>query len=79
MQAFLIASLSFLGVLIGATLQHTYAHRLDAKKLLSNQKASAYADYCKAVAGLGQGQTADLLALTTDAKRGFACSGPLTL
>ncbi|MCW6510299.1 hypothetical protein [Lichenifustis flavocetrariae] len=68
MQGLLIASLSLIGVLIGATLQYAYGQRLEAKKLLSNQKALAYTDYFKAAAGLSQGRTADLLALTADAK-----------
>lgn len=67
-MAFALAGLSLLGVLIGAALQYAFNRHIELRKLFIAQKALAYTDYFKAVAGLAQQRTGELLAVAADAK-----------
>ena len=68
MQALMIAALSLVGVLIGATLQFAFGQRLEARKQLSAQKAQAYIDFFRAVAASRHDRSNEQLTLAADAK-----------
>jgi len=69
LDAWLIASLPLIGVVIGAGLQFFSGRALNERQHLSQLRAHAYADYFKAVSSLStEGRTASNIRDLADAK-----------
>ena len=69
MNGWIIAALPLAGVLIGAGLQYLSSTSLERRKHLSSLRASAYADYFRAVSSLAtQGRSSAAVSALADAK-----------
>ena len=63
------AILSFVGVLVGASLQYFFGRTLELRKQLQTQKGQAYSDDCRIFAAIATtGRTKEVLGQLADAK-----------
>ena len=79
MQALIVSALPLLGVLIGAALQYAFGQRLEGRKLLVTQKASAYSDLIRAIAASAHRQDSDTRSLIADAKARICIYGSIAV
>lgn len=75
----MVAALPLLGVLIGATLQYAFGHRLESRKLLVALKGQAYSDFIRVTAESGYSRDTEKTALITDVKARICIYGSLNV